>query len=56
MQQLSVGDADGDRTCVVIDIGHRGIWHEIMEAGSSVSDGGVDCRNCGWATGKSSRE
>ena len=56
VKQFSVGDAYGDRTCVVGDIGHWGIWYEIVEAGSSVGDGGVDCWICGWATGRSSRK
>ena len=30
MQQFAVGDAYSDRACVVVDVGHWGIWHEKL--------------------------
>jgi len=28
VQQFAVGNAYSDRACVVVDVGHWGIWHE----------------------------
>ncbi len=33
----------------MIDVRHWGIWKEIMEAGASVGDGGVECGVVGCA-------